>query len=71
METPILLAAKIGWDLLFESSESDDDEEILVRRRVKKNECYFESVIPKFDDQQFKSHFRLTERGQVLNNDFC
>ena len=60
MESAILLASKIGWDLFFDSSDSEDDEEILERRTVQKNEFYFENVIPRFDDKQFKAYFRLT-----------
>lgn len=48
----------------FSSSESDDDEAEYAmhvakrRKKLPRLENYVENIVPAYDNQQFKSHFR-------------
>jgi len=62
----VLAIQQVG-NIIFSSSseESDDDSEMLElavcvidRKEVPRLENYVETVVPLFDDEQFKSHFR-------------
>jgi len=68
----LVLAIQQVGDIIFSSSseESDDDSQILElavcvtdRKEVPRMQNYVETVIPLFDDGQFKSHFRYVYYG--------
>jgi len=70
----LVLAIQQVGDIIFSSSseESDDDSQILElaicvtdKKAVPRMQNYVETVIPLFDDGQFKSHFRYVYYGPV------
>ncbi|KAG8238529.1 hypothetical protein J437_LFUL018201 [Ladona fulva] len=66
----ILSFQKMAFYCQFSSSE-EDLEALLDSDKVTKNENYFEETVPKFSDQQYMEHFRVSRRvSQELANKF-
>lgn len=48
------------------------DNDVQQRREIPRNENYFETVIPRYDDISFREHFRMSrEAFEVISNFFC
>ena len=71
--TAALLVVKAAWELLFSEVDEEDDEFVAnKRRKIEKNEGFWEETIPRFDSQQFKAHFRLSpDTFEIFYRNIC
>ena len=54
----IFAAAAIGYQIMFDDDDSDD-EKIGERREIVKIDNYAEVIVPAMPDDIFKSHFQM------------